>query len=76
MLASRCGEQQHCAEHRQNYFQDSSTAHDRSTNTIYSTFGEMMTCIPQTTGGRIQLKLLLWARLILLFYDLFFEMGS
>src|SRR5208283_1002325 len=30
MFADRCNEQQHCAEHRQNYFQDSSTAHDRS----------------------------------------------
>src|ERR1035437_8703561 len=58
MLAGRCNEQQYCAEHRQNYFQDSSTVHDRSTTTIYPTFGEMMPCIPQTTGGRIQLRLL------------------
>jgi hypothetical protein len=75
MLASRCNEQQHCAKHRQNYFQDSFTAHDRST-TIYPTFGEMMPCIPQTTGGRIQLRLLQWAGLILLFYDLFVKKGS
>ncbi|MGO9865312.1 MAG: hypothetical protein ACLPLR_17025 [Terriglobales bacterium] len=76
MLAGRCNEQQYCAEHRQNYFQDSSTVHDRSTTTIYPSFGEMMPCIPQTTGGRIQLKLLLWAGLILLFCDLFVEKGS
>src|ERR1035437_3474725 len=30
MLAGRCNEQQYCAEHRQNYFQDSFTVHDRS----------------------------------------------
>jgi hypothetical protein len=36
MLACRCNEQQYCAEHRQNYFQDSFTAHDRSSLTEIS----------------------------------------
>jgi len=73
--AGRSIEQEYCTEHRKNYFQDSFTAHDRST-TIYRAFGEMMPCIPQTTGVRIQLRLLQRDGLILLFYDLVVEMGS